>query len=253
MTTKVVQWTLFHTGSDWRRLAMRMRLSIIWNWRAHKFYRNIIVMADQLQKYAHVMPTTYLPPLWKLAFHSLLTIWCARKRSKRATARAERAPPRFTFSYTHARRFSKTKQRVCEQAIVKPFSFVGGKPHLFEVEFNILSACFCFFFSVCLFVAVVFCFFMFVNIPAANLSNDSPWQVSLATWELHPPPQGCNNGHAVTSNPSCFLPKELQVTRSQFIVEWRSPPKIVTTTLVPAAVPYAPRELGGISPVLVQI
>ena len=43
------------------------------------------------------------------------------------------------------------------------------------------------------------------------------------------------------------------MTRSQFIVEWRSPPKIVTTTLVPAAVPYAPRELGGISPVLVQI
>ena len=82
---------------------------------------------------------------------------------------------------------------------------------------------------------------------------------NLGIWELHPsppphhPPKGCNDGHAVTSNPSCFLPKELQVTRSQFIVEWRSPPKIVTTTLVPAAVPYAPRELGGINPVLVQI
>ena len=57
----------------------------------------------------------------------------------------------------------------------------------------------------------------------------------------------------ITSNPSCFLPKELQVTRSQFIVEWRSPPKIVTTTLVPAAVPYSARELGGIDPVLIQI
>lgn len=68
-----------------------------------------------------------------------------------------------------------------------------------------------------------------------------------------PSPLGCNDGHAVNSNPPCFLPKELQVTRFQFIVEWRSPPKIVTTTLFPAAVPYAVRELGGINPVLIQI
>ena len=134
--------------------------NFIWNWRADKCYQNIIVMVDQLQKYAHVMPTTYLPPLWKSAFHSLLTIWCARKRSKSATARAERAPPRFTFSYTHARRFSETKQRVCEQANVKSFSFVGRKPHVFEVEFNILSACFFFFF--CLFVCC--CCFLFFHV-----------------------------------------------------------------------------------------
>ena len=144
--------------------------------------------------------------------------------------------PRFTFSYTHARRFSKRKQRVCEQAIWQTgisFSVVGRKPHLFEVEFNILSAfccCFCCFF----FLLVFFCFF-----------------VSPATWELHPP--GCNDGQAVTSNSSCFLPKELQVTRFYLIVEWRSPPKIVTTPLVPVAVPYAVRELGGLKPVLIQI
>ena len=89
---------------------------------------------------------------------------------------------------------------------------------------------------------------------------------NLRIWELHPPPphhhhhhhhhhppKSCNDGHAVTSNPSCFLPKELQVTHFQFIVEWRFPPKIVTTTLVPTAVPYAARELGGIDPVLIQI
>ena len=81
----------------------------------------------------------------------------------------------------------------------------------------------------------------------------------MRIWELHPPaphhhpPKSCNDGHAVTSNPSCFLPKELQVTHFQFIVEWRFPPKIVTTTLVPTAVPYAARELGGIDPVLIQI
>ena len=87
---------------------------------------------------------------------------------------------------------------------------------------------------------------------------------NLRIWELQPPPQqpppppppppkSCDDGHAVTSNPSCFLPKEPQVTHFQFIVEWRFPPKIVTTTLVPTAVPYAARELGGIDPVLIQI
>lgn len=161
MTSKVIQGTLFHMGIDWRRLDMWMGLTIIWNWRAHKFYRNIIVMADQLQKYAHVIPTTYLPPLWKLAFHSLLTIWCARKRSKRSSARAERAPLQFTFSYTHAGRFSKTKQRFCEQAIVKSFSVVGRKLHLFEIEFNILSAFCRFCLSVCL-LLLCFVFFMYV-------------------------------------------------------------------------------------------
>ena len=48
---------------------------------------------------------------------------------------------------------------------------------------------------------------------------------NLRIWELHPPPppttttttppKSCNDGHAVTSNPSCFLPKELQVNVGQ--------------------------------------
>ena len=106
---------------------------------------------------------------------------------------------------------------------------------------------------------------MYVNIPLANLANESPGKFHLQPANLgitppppphhhhHDPPKSCNDGHAVTSNPSCFLPKELQVTHFQFIVEWRFPPKIVTTTLVPTAVPYAARELGGIDPVLIQI
>ena len=98
---------------------------------------------------------------------------------------------------------------------------------------------------------------MYVNIPLANLANESPGKFHLQPANLGitppPPPKSCNDGHAVTSNPSCFLPKELQVTHFQFIVEWRFPPKIVTTTLVPTAVPYAARELGGIDPVLIQI
>ena len=50
--------------------------------------------------------------------------------------------------------------------------------HLFEVEFNILSA-FCRF---CLFVVVVVVFVfssMYVNIPAANLANKSPGKFHL--------------------------------------------------------------------------
>ena len=92
---------------------------------------------------------------------------------------------------------------------------------------------------------------MYVNIPLANLANESPGKFHLQPANLGI--TSCNDGHAVTSNPSCFLPKELQVTHFQFIVEWRFPPKIVTTTLVPTAVPYAARELGGIDPVLIQI
>ena len=65
---------------------------------------------------------------------------------------------------------------------------------------------------------------------------------------------GCNHEPAVTSNSFWFFLKELPVTRFQLIVEWRSPPKIVTTTVDPTqAVPYSARELGGITPVLIQI
>jgi len=85
------------------------------------------------------------------------------------------------------------------------------------------------------------------------MNHVASFTYNLRIWELHHPPKDCNDGHAVTSNPSCFLLKELQVTHFQFIVEWRSPPKIVTTTLVPVAVPYAVRELGGMTPVLIQI
>ena len=113
---------------------------------------------------------------------------------------------------------------------------------------------------VCLLLLFVFSS-MYINIPAANLANKSPGKFHLQPGNLGiapppplPSPTGSNDGHAVTSNPSCFLPKELQVTRFHLIVEWRSPPKIVTTTVDPTkAVPYSAGELGGITPVLLQI
>ena len=70
---------------------------------------------------------------------------------------------------------------------------------------------------------------MYVNIPLANLANESPGKFHLQPANLgitppppphhhhhhHHPPKSCNDGHAVTSNPSCFLPKELQVNVGQ--------------------------------------
>ena len=52
-------------------------------------------MVDQLQKYAHVMPTTYLPPLWKLT--------CSQPVDNLVCAQAKKTSFRAIYIFIHTR------------------------------------------------------------------------------------------------------------------------------------------------------